>query len=231
MSRIDLAPAQTTATGVRESSTRSAEMSKVSSAPRCTPPMPPVAKISMPASPAINIVAATVVPAEPLRAATSARSRREAFTTPPLSWPSRSISSLERPTLETAIDDRDRRRNGAHFAHRRLNGLRGLDVARVGHAMGDDRRFERDDRPLGRARLGDLGGKVQKIGGVHRSSLPSRTAAISRAGFIGNLNSMFNGAPCPDTARRTAKLAIRRIRATFTPKARPKMRVDGRQAS
>ena len=46
-------------------------------APRCTPPMPPVAKISMPASPAMNIVAATVVPAEPLRAATSARSRRE----------------------------------------------------------------------------------------------------------------------------------------------------------
>ena len=46
----------------------------------------------------MNIVAATVVPAEPLRAATSARSRREALTTPPVSSPSRSISWPLRPT-------------------------------------------------------------------------------------------------------------------------------------
>ena len=40
MSSTDLAPAQTTATGVRPSSMRSADTSKVNSPPRCTPPMP-----------------------------------------------------------------------------------------------------------------------------------------------------------------------------------------------
>ena len=94
----------------------------------------------------MNIVAATVVPAEPLRAATSARSRREALTTPPESWPSRSISSVVEADSQAAVDDRDRRRNGAHLARRVLDGKRRLDIARVGHAMGDDRRFERDDR-------------------------------------------------------------------------------------
>ena len=62
---------------------------------------------------------------------------------------------------QPALDDRDRRRNGAHLARRVLDGERRLDVARVGHAVGDDRRFERDDRLFGRARLGDLGGKIQ----------------------------------------------------------------------
>ena len=76
-----------------------------------------------------------------------ARSRREAFTTPPESWPSRSISSLEGHS-QTAVNDRDRRGNRAHLAHRILDGPRCLDVARVGHAMGDDRRFEGDDHFL-----------------------------------------------------------------------------------
>ena len=62
---------------------------------------------------------------------------------------------------EAAFDDRDRRRNGAHLARRVLDGKRRLDIARVGHAMGDDCRFKRDDRFLGRARLGDLGGKIE----------------------------------------------------------------------
>ena len=78
-------------------------MSKVSSAPRCTPPMPPVAKISMPASSAIYIVAATVVPAAPWRAATAARSRRDALTTPPERRASRSSSSRVRPTLKRPL--------------------------------------------------------------------------------------------------------------------------------
>lgn len=55
------APAQTTPTGVFASSWRSAEMSKVSCAPRWTPPIPPVAKMRIPASEAISIVVATVV--------------------------------------------------------------------------------------------------------------------------------------------------------------------------
>ena len=62
---------------------------------------------------------------------------------------------------QPALDDRDRRRNGAHLARRVLDGERRLDIARVGHAMGDDRRFKRNDRFLGRARLGDLGGKIE----------------------------------------------------------------------
>ena len=61
MSRIDFTPAQTTATSVWPSSVRSAEMSKLVSAPRCTPPSPPVTKTRMPASAASRIVAATVV--------------------------------------------------------------------------------------------------------------------------------------------------------------------------
>ncbi len=61
MSRIDLTPAEMTATSVRESSVRSAETSIESSAPWCTPPSPPVTNTRMPASPAMRIVLATVV--------------------------------------------------------------------------------------------------------------------------------------------------------------------------
>ena len=77
MSKIDFTPAQMTLTGVFESSNKSAEISKVYSAPRCTPPMPPVTKILMPAMFAIYIVPATVVDPFILRAMTNARSRRE----------------------------------------------------------------------------------------------------------------------------------------------------------
>ena len=48
-SRIDFTPAHTTSTGVLPSTPRSAETSKVSPAPRCTPPSPPVANTSIPA--------------------------------------------------------------------------------------------------------------------------------------------------------------------------------------
>jgi len=41
MSRMDLIPADTTITGVRESSSRSLDMSRLSSPPLCTPPVPP----------------------------------------------------------------------------------------------------------------------------------------------------------------------------------------------
>ena len=61
MSRIDLTPAEITATSVRDSSVRSADTSIELSAPWCTPPSPPVTKTRMPASPAIRIVLATVV--------------------------------------------------------------------------------------------------------------------------------------------------------------------------
>ena len=54
-------PALTTATLVCAISVKSALISIVFSAPRCTPPIPPVTKILTPAILAIRIVAATVV--------------------------------------------------------------------------------------------------------------------------------------------------------------------------
>ena len=80
MSRMLLAPAHTTTTEVRASSCKSAEMSKLVSAPRCTPPMPPVTKTSMPAIAAQIIVAATVVAPNLPLVMTAGRSRRLTFT-------------------------------------------------------------------------------------------------------------------------------------------------------
>jgi hypothetical protein len=74
-------------------------MSKLVSAPRCTPPMPPVAKTRMPASAATIIVAATVVAPLPPRATTTGRSRRLSFATAAPLRPSRSISACVRPAF------------------------------------------------------------------------------------------------------------------------------------
>ena len=73
-------------------------MSKVVSAPRCTPPIPPVAKTAMPARAATAIVAATVVLASDLATTTAERSRRDALRTP-VALPSRSSASAVSPTL------------------------------------------------------------------------------------------------------------------------------------
>lgn len=62
MSRKLLQPLLTTATGVRPSSVKSAEMSILDSAPLCTPPSPPVANTRIPARCASIIVPAIVVP-------------------------------------------------------------------------------------------------------------------------------------------------------------------------
>ncbi len=74
-SRIDFTPAHTTSTPVRDSVVRSADSSKVSCAPRWTPPRPPVAKTVMPAAAARCAVEATVVEPTPPRAAIAASSR------------------------------------------------------------------------------------------------------------------------------------------------------------
>src|SRR6478735_641641 len=74
-SRIDLTPAQTTSTGVPASTPRSAEMSKLSAAPRCTPPRPPVANTAMPARWASADVDATVVAPLPPSATATPTSR------------------------------------------------------------------------------------------------------------------------------------------------------------
>ncbi|MNS75968.1 hypothetical protein D3C72_1094990 [compost metagenome] len=69
----------------------------VVSAPRCTPPMPPVTKTRMPAIAATIMVPATVVAPVWRRATTMGRSRREHFTTP-WAWASAVISAWLRPT-------------------------------------------------------------------------------------------------------------------------------------
>ena len=74
-------------------------MSIVRSAPRWTPPMPPVAKTRMPAMWAIIIVVVTVVaPSRPC-AARTARSRRDALATCAPALPRCSISSWVRPAF------------------------------------------------------------------------------------------------------------------------------------
>ena len=151
-------------------------MSKVSSAPRCTPPMPPVAKISMPARSATYIVAATVVPAAPWRAATAARSRRDALMTPPERRASRSSSSPERPTLKrplrtaivAGVAPCPRTAVSSISAVSRLAGY-GMPWVMIVE-------FERDDGLIARERLGDLGRNVEQRFHVHADRLfPSRT--------------------------------------------------------
>ena len=59
---------------------------------------------------------------------------------------------------------RDGRGDGAGGADLGLDGARGLEVRRVRHAVGDDGRFERDERPAGGDRLGDLGREGERWG-------------------------------------------------------------------
>mmetsp|Transcript_19907 Transcript_19907/g.43255 ORF Transcript_19907/g.43255 Transcript_19907/m.43255 type:complete len:214 (-) Transcript_19907:306-947(-) len=122
ISRIDLIPALTTTTGVCPNSVRSDETSMLTSPLRCTPPIPPVTKVVIPAMCANFIVDATVVAPhsvtvsvpsscllEPVAAAAAAapkiigRSRVEHFSARPSS-PARarsSSSSSDSPTLQT----------------------------------------------------------------------------------------------------------------------------------
>ena len=101
MSRMDLAPAQTTATGVRPSSVRSAETSRVCSPPRWTPPTPPVTNTSTPARCARSMVAETVVAPVARLATMGATSRRDtlAARAPASARARRWLSS--RPTVGT----------------------------------------------------------------------------------------------------------------------------------
>ena len=71
----------------------------VVSAPRCTPPMPPVAKMRMPAMFAMIMVVATVVAPSAPRATSAGRSRRLALATERPALPRYSISSRLSPAL------------------------------------------------------------------------------------------------------------------------------------
>ncbi len=71
----------------------------VVSAPRWTPPMPPVANTLMPAMWAMIMVVVTVVAPSCPRAHSTARSRRLALATDVPALPRCSISSLEQPAF------------------------------------------------------------------------------------------------------------------------------------
>ncbi len=94
------APADTTSTGVRASSVRSAEMSHSGAGGRCAPPIPPVANTRTPTACARAIVALTVVAAVLPRPTAAPRSRRLAFNTPSVAANSASCSSVS-PTVGT----------------------------------------------------------------------------------------------------------------------------------
>ena len=59
-------------------------------------------------------------------------------------------------------DDRDGGGDGAGGADLGLDGAGGLEVGGEGHAVGDDGRFERDERAAGGDGLGDLGGEGER---------------------------------------------------------------------
>lgn len=99
MSRMDLMPLDTTVTGFRPISIKSAEMSIVDSPLRCTPPMPPVAKILMPQRSAQMTVDATVVPPFNCFPSTYGKSRREVFMTSDVPSASAVSSPLDNPIL------------------------------------------------------------------------------------------------------------------------------------
>ncbi|OMH83115.1 hypothetical protein AX774_g3381, partial [Zancudomyces culisetae] len=103
MSSIDLAPPQTTLTGVRPSSVRSGLISCVFCTPRCTPPIPPVTNTSIPASFAAIIVPLTVVAPSTgscccCLLSNTAKSRVDAFTAFRPVFANRSKSPRESPT-------------------------------------------------------------------------------------------------------------------------------------
>jgi hypothetical protein len=157
MSRIDFTPAQTTATGVRASSSRSAEMSKLSPAPRCTPPMPPVANTRMPASAAMIIVAATVVAPVWPAATASGRSRRLSLGTAGAGAAQGFDLRAAQPGLQPPVHHGHRGRHRPMGAHLALHLQRGGHVLRIRHAVGNDGRFQRHDGAAGGQRLADLG--------------------------------------------------------------------------
>jgi hypothetical protein len=131
ISKMDLGPDATTATGVRPSSVRSADTSiakrnqiwqthsmqhSQTSPPRCTPPKPPVAKTRIPARCARTIVPAIVVPPYVLEAQATAISLLETLT---LGFASASSTncSFESPTCTFPRRTSHRVRQGMRGEH------------------------------------------------------------------------------------------------------------------
>ena len=143
MSRTHFTPALTTVIGVTARVGRSADSSKVSLAPRCTPPRPPVAKTRMPASAARCAVAATVVAPLPPRAARIGRSRTLALASS--SSAMRRTPSASSPMWGTPSSTATVAGVTPAIAQDLLELARGLVISRPRKAVGDDRGLEGDD--------------------------------------------------------------------------------------
>ncbi len=159
-SRMALAPADTTATGVRPSSVRSAETSRLSLAPRWTPPMPPVANTRC---------------RQALRAAwwrrpwwrRRAGCHRERHIVGRQLEHARAVASrascvVGKPDLQSAAKHRDGRRHRTLLSDDRLDRAGDLEVLRIRHAVGDDGRFQCHDGAAARERCGNLGRDNQR---------------------------------------------------------------------
>ena len=186
-SRMAFGPAQTTAIAVRPSSSRSDEMSNdartpapdASSAPRCTPPMPPVAKTRIPAANGGD------------HRGRHRRGRPPAFGEGDSQAGARGLPNgpgrgccqrLKGPGVEPdqqpPVADRDRGRHGARrLADGGLGGRGHLEILRIGQSVADQRRLERDDGPALGESPGDLRRDDQSVGDRGRDGHTGRVAA------------------------------------------------------
>ena len=141
-----------------------------SSAPRWTPPIPPVARTRIPAAWAAIIVAETVVAAHPPSAMAAARLGRAALRTDPGgAVASDSMAASSSPTstrpawIATVAGIAPGRTHGV------LRSPRDGQVLGVREPVADQRRFEGDDRTALGERGRDLGADVESVG-EHQSS-------------------------------------------------------------
>ena len=144
-SRIDFTPAHTTSTPVRDSVVRSADSSKVSCAPRWTPPSPPVAKTVMP-GPGGEVCGR----GDGRRAHAAAGRDGGQLADADLDRVLVVGEPVERRVVEPdpglAVDDGDGRRHGTAVADRLLELPRQPRVVGTRQAVADDRALERDHR-------------------------------------------------------------------------------------
>ena len=127
----------------------------VVSAPRCTPPMPPVANTLMPAMWAMIIVVVTVV-APSFRGAQNSQIAAGGLGDGGALLAEVLNLLCGQTGLQTAADDGDGRGDGAVLADDALDLQSGLHILRIGHAVGDDGGLQSDDGLTGGNGLGDL---------------------------------------------------------------------------
>ena len=129
----------------------------------CTPPIPLGGRRpTVPPAPRHRlVVSATVVASRCPPWPRSDRQIRPGLAWSSRPWPAASASSASIPAADAGDLARPSRRWSRAWRPRRatsgLDPARSLEVLRKGHAMGDDRRFQRHDRRAGLQRTGELG--------------------------------------------------------------------------